>query len=389
MNINKLIKFLSEEKNQNIFRTLRSLTIVSINELQEIEAEYPDIPIKDLFSLLNIQKNNRLKIPDIQKYIFSEKGVQQASSKILAEYHAEKMQLFSVVADLCCGNGMDLMHIAVSKKKVYAVDLDENSLALAEFNCRAAGLKNIIFLKEAAEQFAQKIDAIFADPDRRPDSKRKVEPNDISPSLDDILKLNKLTDSMAIKLSPAMNYKTMQLPEKSTLEFVSENGVLKEILLCTGELATNGVLRKAVLLPQQIVLQNNGCAIAVEPVSNYIFEPDKAIIRSGLVQECGARIGYNLIDSKLALLSGEKPVFSKLGKCYRIVQIMNYNLKKIKKFCHDKNLGELVIKTRGFPMSVEALRQKINLKLKGDKKLIMFVLRRDKRHNIIFADHVL
>ena len=150
-----------------------------------------------------------------------------------------------------------------------------------------------------------------------------------------------------------------------------------------GELATKNFERKAVLLPSNLTLQNSNIKIEVTNIQKYLFEPDAAIIRGGLVQEMGNEIGYDLIDSKLALLTGSQIVQNKYGKIYEVKQIMKFDLKKVRKYVRENEIGELIIKTRGFPESVEKFRKKI--KLRGNNSVVMFILRKDDGHIIIFS----
>ena len=122
--------------------------------------------------------------------------------------------------------------------------------------------------------------------------------------------------------SSFINYKRLNLPIDSTLEFVSENGALKEILLCMGDLATKNCERKAVLLPTNLTLQNSNAKTKITDIQQYLFEPDSAIIRAGLVQEMGNKIGYKLIDSKLALLTGSHILQSDFGKVFEVEEII-------------------------------------------------------------------
>ncbi|MFC1898198.1 class I SAM-dependent methyltransferase [Candidatus Cloacimonadota bacterium] len=384
MDISKIIDFLQSEYNKDFYQILQRKKNISINELQKLIQNNPENPIKDILSQIKIQHKNKRKISNVQKYLFTEKGAQQASSTTLAHYHAEKFRRFNSIADLCCGVGMDLIQIAVGKEKVFAVDLDEETLLAAEFNSNQAGLRNIRFLQQKAEDFNISVDAIFSDPDRRPGKERKIQKEDIQPSLDALLELKKNTPNLAVKLSPAMNYKNLNIAGEHTFEFVSENGTLKEILLCLGDLATPNVRRKAIILPQNIQLVNQNIQIEIKEIEQYIFEPDPAIIRAGLVQECGAEIGYHLIDSKLAILSGVNAINSELGKCFKMKQVIPFNLKKLQQYCRENLIGELVIKTRGFPDTVEDFRKK--LKLKGANKEILFIIRKGDNHLMIFAE---
>jgi SAM-dependent methyltransferase len=383
MDIKKIITFLQEKENQIFFEQIQQKPEPKINDLQKLVRNNPDKPIKDLLSLIKLQKQNLNKIPAALSFVFTEKGVQQSSSTLLAEYHAEKFAAFSSVADLCCGCGMDLMKIAEGKDRVYAVDLDEDTLQVALFNSQKTGLQNIEFLQQKAEEFSMSVEAIFADPDRRPSSIRKIGKDDIQPTLNELLRLREITPNLAFKLSPAMNYRELHFDCEHTFEFVSENGTLKEMLLCFGALATTNVRLKAVILPQKIMLSKKNISIEIEKIKSFLFEPDPAIIRAGLVQECGAEIGYHLIDGKLALLSGDNPIQSELGRCYRVIEVLPFNLKNLQKYCRENEIGVLVIKTRGFPEKVEDFRKK--LKLKGKNRIIVFILRKGDNHLMIFA----
>jgi len=391
MNINELLEFLQKEKNIMFFKELQELKEISINDIQQLIADNPDKPIKEMLSQINLQKRNLNKILISDELLFTDQGAQQASSWELAKYHATKFKAFNKIADLCCGIGVDLINIAKGKEQVYAIDLDINTLKLAEYNCTRNKMDNIDFKLGKAEEFNQQVDAIFVDPDRRPNSSRRIAPEEYSPPFSKIMELRNICSNIAVKLSPAIDspaidYKRLHLPIDSTLEFISENGSLKEILLCMGKLATKNCDRKAVLLPSDLIMKNSSIKIEVTEIKKYLFEPDPAIIRAGLVQELGSKIGYHLIDSKLALLTGSHILQSDFGKIYKVEQIMKYNLKEVRKYVRENEIGELIIKTRGFPESVEKFRKKI--KLKGNNLVVMFILRKGDDHIIVFAQVV-
>lgn len=386
MNINKLLEFLHKKENRKFFNELQELKETSINDIQQLISNNPKKPIKEMLSQIRLQKKNLAKIPISKELLFTEQGAQQASSWKLAQYHANKFEAYNIIADLCCGIGVDLISIAKGKEQVYAIDLDADTLKLAEYNCKYQSLKNINFQLDKAENFNQKVDAIFIDPDRRPGRNRRIAPEEYSPPFSKIMELRNIYNNIAVKLSPALNYKRLNLPIDSTLEFVSENGTLKEILLCMGDLATKNCERKAILLPTNLTLQNSNAKTKITEIKKYLFEPDPAIIRARLVQELGCKIGFNLIDSKLALLTGSHILQSDFGKIFEVEEIMKFDLKKVRKYVRENEIGELIIKTRGFPESVERFRKKI--KLKGEKSVVMFILRKGDYHIIVFAQVV-
>jgi hypothetical protein len=383
MNIDNLLEFLKENENRKFFQELQELREISINDIQQLISNNSDKPIKEMLSQIKIQKKNLNKIPISNELLFTEQGAQQASSWQLSQYHATKFKVYNKIVDLCCGIGVDLINIAKGKEQVYAVDLGTDTLKLAEYNCKNQNLNNITFMLGKSEEFDQQVDAIFIDPDRRPGSYRRIAPEEYSPPFSKIMEFRKICQNIAVKLSPALDYKRLNLPIDSTLEFVSENGSLKEILLCMGKLSTKNCERKAVLLPTNLTLKNSNKKVEISEIQKFIFEPDSAIIRAGLVQELGSKIGYTLIDSKLALLTGSQIVQSNFGKIYEVEEIIKYDLKKVRKYVRENEIGELIIKTRGFPESVEKFRKKI--KLKGKNSIVMFILRKGDDHIIVFT----
>ena len=383
MNINKLLEFLNNNENINFFKKLQEMKKITINATQKLVHNNPEKPIKEMLSQIQLQRKNLKKIPISNKLLFTEQGAQQASSFKLAKYHGEKFSGYNIVADLCCGIGVDLINIAKNKEQVFAVDLDADTIKLAEYNCKSNNLNNINYKLVKAEEFDEQVDAIFIDPDRRPGTSRKIAPEDYSPKFSQILKLRDICPNIAVKLSPAIDYKRLNIPSNSTLEFVSENGTLKEILLCMGTLSPENCERKAVLLPSELILKNSNVKIEIVEIQKYLFEPDPAIIRAGLVQELGSKIDYKLIDTKLALLTGSQISNNDFGKIYEVKQIIKYDIKQVRKYIRENDIGELIIKTRGFPESVEQFRKKI--KLKGRNTVIMFILGKGDDHIIIFA----
>jgi hypothetical protein len=261
----------------------------------------------------------------------------------------------------------------------------------AGYNCRSHS--NIEYLKIPAETFRQQVDLIFADPDRRAGSRRRLKAEEMEPSLQELLDLqasHKLCSGMLIKLAPAIDYR--QVSEEyfgefglypgleHSWEFISERGTLKEALLRTGNLAQDED-RRAVLLPEQLRLGGSGKENCGESGwQEYIFEPDSSIIRSGLVQKLGNELGYGLVDRHLALLSGAEKVSSPWGRSYRLKEHFPYNQKRIQHYLRRAQAGELVIKTRGFPASTESLRKRF--KLQGNRRIILLIVRRGKGHDV-------
>jgi len=397
MEYEKLLASLKAGIALDLEQELRLGDKLSINRIQQLKAEYPELPIPDLLSHYALQKRGRGKFSRANEMIFTATGVEQSSSEVLGKYHNRRVGKVNNLADLCCGIGGDLHYLAENRKQVFAVDLDQDTLLCAAYN--NDNWDNITYLQEKAEDFNHKVDLIFADPDRRPEGVRKLRIEDMKPGLEELLDLyfvKKLCRGMLIKLAPVINYRKVEKEFFSnwskyatqwySWEFISENGVMKEILLCVGA-QSEVIKRKAVLLPAGLELKGNGKEeIAEKGWQKYVFEPDKAIIRAGLVQKLGSELGYQLLDSHLALLTGEQEVSSQYGRLYRLKEILPYKRKVLQKYLREAEAGELVIKTRGFPETVESLRQKF--KLKGKKRVIMLIVRMQAGHEVAVLERL-
>lgn len=359
-----------------------ALSHISANTILSLTKKYPEAPIRSLLTLKEIHIKLKKKIPLSSKYLFTQKGAEQASSTVLAQYHGKKFASYKTLADLCCGCGMDLLFLSLAKTKVFAVDLDPLTLKTAIYNCFQTGLTMIEPLCSRAEDFHEQVDAVFADPDRRALGKRGRQKDEMSPTLPALLSLR--YENMAIKLSPLFDFANLPLPD-ATYEFVSEDGELKEILLCRGSLATENVLRKAVVLPQHAVLTDAAPGSkSVAFVREYLFEPDASVIRAALVEQAAYLAKANFIDAKIALLTAGKPVVTAFGKWYKVKEVFPQKLKTLNNYLVKNEIGIVDIKTRGLAETVENFRKR--LKLKGKNKAVVFVLRLDAGRKFIIAE---
>jgi predicted RNA methylase len=375
MNIKVLYEFLLSDKADSFFAYIKGKNINEINQIHRLKTKFADYPVSELLTLIRLRKNASKRIKDADKMLFTTKGVEQSSSTNVAVYHAEKFALCSKIADLCCGNGVDLINLAKGKNLVYALDYSNTALSCSKFNAKLLGLNNIIFIQDKAEGFSEQVDGIFIDPDRRPDDRRVIQGIDISPNFDQIKKIISTYKNVVVKLSPVFKYEDESIAEDYTWEFISEDGVLKEILLCTGRFATKDINKKAVLLPDMYFQQTNE-EVTVTGIKKYIYDLDPSIIRSGLVQDLAQSIGGELINKHLAILTSDKKLANCFIKAYEVKDIFHYNKKLLQKYIKENEIGKLVVKVKGFPERPNQVIQK--LKLKGKNESLIYLIRMDK-----------
>jgi len=188
---------------------------------------------------------------------------------------------------------------------------------------------------------------------------------------------------MAVKLHPGVDLDT--LPDGVEVEFVSLDGDLKEACLWLGTLTRQEGTR-ATVLPSGACISGRPLALApdVSDVSTWLFEPDAAVIRSGLVGDAAVALGLRAIDPTIAYLTGSVPVDSTLVTGYRVLDVMPFHGKKIKAHLRRRNIGSVTVKKRGSPIEPDRFRRQLDLT--GDDHCVVILTRAAGKPVAIIAD---
>ncbi|MDR9444094.1 MAG: class I SAM-dependent methyltransferase [Microbacteriaceae bacterium] len=315
--------------------------------------------------------------PFASRMLFSRDGLEQASRLSVSAQRANRFIQAGVesVADLGCGIGGDSMAMAGLGINVTAVERDEVSSALAQFNTGGLGVEVINADAETID--LKKFDAVFADPARRRigsgEQRNRLSPFEYTPPLDWLLNTVAKQKPTAIKLSPADDY--MEIDGDFDFEWVSVAGELVEMSVYSGSLRGENI-RQARLLTKagnhvfgSKTLQSP--IPEVSKVERYIHEPDSALIRSGLMGEFAIEKNLKLIDKKIAYLTSAELITSPWLKTYEIEQQFPLDIKILSKELAKRDIGILEIKKRGVDITPEELRKKLKLKGKGAASLIV------------------
>ncbi|MDR9362736.1 MAG: class I SAM-dependent methyltransferase [Microbacteriaceae bacterium] len=315
--------------------------------------------------------------PFASRMLFSRDGLEQASRLSVSAQRANRFIQAGVesVVDLGCGIGGDSMAMAGLGINVTAVERDEVSSALAQFNTGGLGVEVINADAETID--LKKFDAVFADPARRRigsgEQRNRLSPFEYTPPLDWLLNTVAKQKPTAIKLSPADDY--MEIDGDFDFEWVSVAGELVEMSVYSGSLRGENI-RQARLLTKagnhvfgSKTLQSP--IPEVSKVERYIHEPDSALIRSGLMGEFAIEKNLKLIDKKIAYLTSAELITSPWLKTYEIEQQFPLDIKILSKELAKRDIGILEIKKRGVDITPEELRKKLKLKGKGAASLIV------------------
>ena len=151
---------------------------------------------------------------------------------------------------------------------------------------------------------------MFCDPARRTDHGRTFDPAAFSPSFR--LRRSRCSSQArfaAAKLAPGLDHAL--IPAGIEAEWVSFGGGVKEAVLWSAGFLGAGVRRRASVLPAGLPAdrRRSGRAARSATIGGYLYEPDGAVIRAGLVRQVAALLpGGRRIDEHLAYLSADAPL---------------------------------------------------------------------------------
>jgi hypothetical protein len=269
-----------------------------------------------------------------------------------------------MVADLTCGIGGDTLALAAVARRTLAADRDPARLLLARHNLAvyevAADLVGMDLLHPAVAFGAEW--AIFADPGRRgAGGARSFDPAAYEPPLEGIRARYRGHD-LTLKVAPGIDYAA--LPWVDEGEIVSLAGEVKEAVLWCRALATAGVHRRATLLPAGATLTDAGApdACPVAAPGRYLYEPDGAVVRAGLVRPLAARLDLWQIDPQIAYLSGDQPVSSPFVRGFAVEEAHLFNLKLLNRRLAALGVGTVELKGRGVAWEPASLRPRLKLR---------------------------
>jgi len=269
----------------------------------------------------------------------------------------------SDLADLGCGLGSDALAAARHGIRVYAVDADPLTAAIAAVNAEALGLADRVRVEcaDAATVPVERFDAVFADPARRRAGGGRVfDPRAYSPPWDVIAALPARVPRTVLKLAPGIDHAL--LPARAEGEWVSVDGDLVEAAFWCGPLAS--APRRATVLSAggHADLTGSGTAAApVGTVGGYLFDPDPAVVRSHLVAEFAATVGGRLADPEIAYVYADSFSNTPFARCLAVTDVLPFSLKRLRALLRDRGVGRAEIRKRGSALDPQGLRRDLRL----------------------------
>jgi SAM-dependent methyltransferase len=303
---------------------------------------------------------------------FTPDGLEQATRAVVAARRAQRFAPFGVrrLVDLCCGIAGDLAHLAGAAEHAVGVDRDPLTCAVAEANLAVLGLADRVQVRrgEVEDLSLDGVDAVFVDPARRSSRGRLFRPESSSPPYSFVLDLAARVPATAAKLAPGIPHEL--LPPGAEAEWVSVDGDVLECALWFGPLAT--AQRRATLLPTGDTLVGDGSTpVPVGPVGRYLYEPDGAVIRAGLVADVAAGIGGRLLDATIAYVSADRAAATPFATGYEVLDVLPFGLKRLRTLLRERHVGRLTVKKRGTAVEPETLRRQLRLSGPNEATIVL------------------
>ncbi len=329
---------------------------------QRLARRWPEALARAAVEQAILRRRGRAKFPRAGEMLFLREALEQSTGQRVAEYHARRLAGLGPRFDLGCGIGGDALALA-AHGPVIAVDRDSLRLHVLRANARALGLGPQLQLLQGdllrPGWRLPPMAGVFADPGRRRHGKRVHSSAAYEPPLDRLAGLATKVAGMGIKLSPGIDRREVDALG-AEVEFVSEDGDLKECVLWFG--ATRTTASRATLLPGRHTLEGTEAPEQpASPILRYLYEPDPAVLRAGLVRRLAGQTGAAQIDPQLALLTADRLVASPFVVAHRVIDVLPFSEKTLRTELRRRGVGRVTLKKRGSAVDTEALGRRLRL----------------------------
>lgn len=317
---------------------------------------------------------------DATRMYFTPDALEQATRARVADHRAARLALAAPasVIDVGCGIGGDLVAFARAGLTVAGVDLDPVRVEMARANLAALSLGGAVSVVDGTALNLAGFGAVFADPARRSARGRVFDVDGWTPPWSFVESL--FARPSVVKVAPGIPHDLV--PGDVEAEWVSEGGEVKEAVLWSAYLAT-ARCRATVIAPPTargpgglatLTEEDDpydGAERPVRALGEYLYEPDGAVIRAGLVTAVAARVEGGLVDEHIAYVTSDAAHPSPFARGYRVLEELPYREKQLRAALRERGVGRLTIKKRGVDVVPEQLRKRLDLHGEAEATIVL------------------
>jgi hypothetical protein len=343
--------------------------------LARLERQWPAPLAKAALETAILRRRARAKFSRAEAMYFTREALEQASGEAIARYRAARYTGRETVADLGCGIGGDSLALA-EHCQVTGLDQDTLRLAMAAENLAAYGrqARATWIQADLARTGLPPAQGFFFDPARRSAGRRRFSVLDYQPPLARVRDWLAQAPAGGVKISPGVALDEIAGYD-CEVEFISDRGDLKECALWFGPLRS--AARRATRLDESgthSLLPDPAAEAAPPPPGPplaYLYEPDPAVLRAGLVTTLAAQLGARQLDAEIAYLTADALRPTPWVKAYTVETSLPFQLKRLRERLRAMGVGRVTVKKRGSPLEPEALIKQ--LRLAGTEHRVVFL----------------
>lgn len=285
-------------------------------------------------------------------------GLEQATR---ADVAARRARLFvergaARVVDLTGGLGLDALAFADAGLSVTLVESDAVTAVLASANLAE---RATVVTGDAVALAPGLLDdgaSGFVDPARRTSRGRSWRVEDLSPPWPFVLGVLDGSRLACAKLAPGLPHGL--IPDAAEAEWVSHAGDVVEAALWVGPGSVPG-RRRAVVGADELASDAPVPSPPVGAIAEYVYEPDGAVIRAGLVPLLAGHLGAHRLADGVAYLTADALVRTPFAEAFRVREALPFSEKALRAWVRERRVGVLEIKKRGIDVDPAELRRRL------------------------------
>ncbi len=207
-------------------------------------------------------------------------------------------------------------------------------------------------------------------------TRRVSDPESFAPPWSFVRSLAARNPATGVKLPPGIAHRYLPDPaaEPVELQWVSVGGEAVECSVWWGGLARDGVGRSALVLgpdsaaelrePRAEARTPASAGLRVAPASDvrpgtWLHEPDPAVVSAGLVPLLAEDLDAAAVSKGPTYLVGPVPAASPFARTYAVEDVLPFQLKSLRAYLRDRDVGRLTVKKRGVSVDPEQLRRQL------------------------------
>lgn len=350
---------------------------------QRLRSQFDAELVRNALSLKDARQRAHGILPQAEQLWLTRTGVEQATHPLIAAHKAKRFPSDTPVLDLCSGIGCDTAALA-RRGPVTAIDNDEAMQQRCAWNFDVWGLKHPEFQTTDVRELDLKEKLIHVDPDRRCGRPRPVKRlEQYCPDLTWMQTATTTAAGGAIKIGPASNF--IQKFPGCEIELISLNGECREATVWFGDLAETEQFRATVLPAGETISGDplGAWANVANSPARYVFDPDPAVVRSGLLDGVCEQLNLERLDAEEEYLTGDQQPASSFVTAFEVEAVLPNNQKELRRYLRDSPGQYYEVKCRRVPVDAASIAKK--LPTGGSEPRVIFFLRLQGRARIVVA----